>query len=92
MNPRSLQGRKELLYAADMPLGCCPDEVVVGNAQPVPQPAKLARNGRRELLRRAPGQFGRALDLLPMLVGAGEEPRFDPQRAFAPRNGVAHDG
>ena len=68
------------------------DEIVVGEAQPVPQPVKLTRNGGGKLLRRAPGQRGGALDLLPVFVRAGEKPRIDAQRALAPRNGIADDG
>ena len=45
-----------------------------------------------KLLRRAAGQLGGALDLLPVLVGAGEEPGLDAQGALAPRDRVAHDG
>ena len=92
MNPRSLQGGEELLHAALVPRLGGADEVVVGEAQPVPQAAKLAGDGGGELLRRAPGQLGGALDLLPVLVGAGKEPGIDAQGALAPRNGVAHDG
>ena len=68
------------------------DEVVVGEAEPVPQPAELAGDGGRKLLRRAASLLGGALDLLPVLVGAGQKPGFDAQRALAPRDGVAHDG
>ena len=50
------QRGKQLLHAALVPLFRGADEVVVGQPQPVPQPAKLAGNLRRKLLRRASGQ------------------------------------
>ncbi len=43
-------------------------------------------------VRRAPGQLRGALDLLPVLVGAGQEPRVDAERSLAARDRVAHDG
>ena len=58
----------------------------------VPQLAKLGGNLVDELLGRAAGSVGRALDLLPVLVGAGEEPGVHAHHALAARDGIAHDG
>ena len=44
-----------------------------------------------ELLRSFAGGLRRALDLLPVLVGAGEEPGVHAHHALAAGDGVAHD-
>ena len=86
------QRGEQLLHAALVALLRGADEVVVAQPQPVPQPAELGGDRGGKLHRRAPGQFGGALDLLPVLVGPGQEPCVDAQRPLAPRDGVAHDG
>src|ERR1022692_2048131 len=45
----------------------------------------------RVLLRRFASSLRRTLNLLTMLVGAGEEERVGAQQALPPRNGVAGD-
>ena len=92
MKPRSRSVGKQLLHAALVALFGGADEVVVGEPELVPQAAELAGDGGGELRRRAAGLLGGALDLLAVLVGAGEEPGVDAQRPFAPRDGVADDG
>ena len=69
------QRGEEVLHAALVPLFRGADEIVVGQPQPVPQPAKLGGDRGGKLLRRAPGQLRGALDLLPVLVGARSETR-----------------
>ena len=92
MYPRCLQQLEHLLRAAFVLLAGGADEFVVGNPKPVPQGAELARNFVGELLRRLAGGGGRALDLLAVLVGAGEEERVATQRPLTARNGVADHG
>ena len=89
--PPLAQRGKQMLHPALVSLLGRPDKVVVGQSQPVPQPAKLARNRRRKLHRRPPRLRRGPLDLLPMLVRAGQKPCLDAQCPLPPRNGVAHD-
>ena len=86
------QGGEELLHAALVAVFRGADEVVVGDAEAMPEAAELGGDGGGKLGRRAPRQLGRALDLLSMLVCTGQEPGIDAQRPLAPRNGVADDG
>ena len=87
-----LQSGEHGLHAAHVPGLGGADEVVVGDLHAVPQTAELARDLVDKLLRRAAGGGGRALDLLPVLVGAGEEPGVHAHHALAPGDGIAHHG
>src|SRR5215472_18974336 len=68
------------------------DEIVIGKSHPVPQSAELCRNLVGQLLRRLARGLRRPLDLLPMLVGAGQEIGVYAQHALAPRHRIASDG
>ena len=67
------------------------DEVVVRDSHPLPELAEFRRNLIGVLLRRFAGGLRRALDLLTVLVGAGQEERVSAQQSLAPRNRVAGD-
>src|SRR5690242_6213464 len=54
-------------------LGCA-DEVVVADIQKASHVAERAGDLIGKLLRREPARLSRALDLLPVLVGAGQKP------------------
>ena len=86
------QGGEELLHAALVARLGGADEVVVGEAEASHSARNSPAMAVAKLLRRAAGQLGGALDLLPVFVGAGEEPGIDAERPLAPRDGVAHDG
>ncbi len=68
------------------------DVVVVGQAHPVPQAAELGRNAIGKCLRFFTRKRRGPLDLLPMLVGSGQEPDVLPLRAAAACDGVGHHG
>src|SRR6266498_2000289 len=74
-----------------MAVGGGADVVVVGDAHPVPQAAEFCGNFVGELLRGFTRGFGGALDLLSVLVGAGEEPSVKSHGALATCNRVARD-
>src|ERR671936_92151 len=65
------------------------DEVVILNSHAVPKSAIGGCDLVHELFRRQSGGRGGALDLLPVLVGAGEEQGFNSQRAMPACDGVA---
>ena len=68
------------------------DELVVGDAEAIPEGAEFAADFVGELLRRFAGGGGGALDLLAMLVGSGEEERVMSQHALAAGYGVTDNG
>ena len=68
------------------------NEVVVGEAHPIPQGAKFCRNFVSKLLRGLAGSSGGALDFLPVFIRARQEIRVIPEHAMAARNGVAGNG
>ena len=68
------------------------DEVVVGEAEPIPEGTEFGSDFVGEKLWREPGEFGGSLDLLAMLVGSGEEPGIDAHGTLAACDCVAHDG
>ena len=87
-----LQAAEHPLHAAGVALFGGADKIVVGDAHGIPQRAILARDPRGELLRRNPRRRRRTLDLLSMLVGAGEKQRVLAQHAVVARHRVAGDG
>ena len=72
----------QLMHAALVALFRGADEVVVGEAHAVPQAAKLRRNLVGKLLRAGAGLCSRALDLLAVFVGPGQEPHVLTERAL----------
>ena len=69
------------------------DEVVVGALQPLrPSSRSAARCGRASCARRQPLKRRGLLDLLPVLVGAGEEEHVVAVEPLEARNGVGRDG
>src|SRR5208283_5127674 len=64
---------EEMLYAFLVPVFRGADEVVVRNPHPVPEFSELGRNFIRILLRSFACGLRGALDLLTMLVGAGQK-------------------
>ena len=54
--------------------------------------AELRRNFVGQLLRSLARRLRRALNLLPVLVGAGEKVSVNAQHALPPRHGVAGNG
>ena len=82
----------QLLHAMYVAIGRGADVVVVGNAHPVPQASEFRRDFVGELLRRAARGFGGALNLLSVLIGAGEEPRIEAHCSLTPGDRVARDG
>ena len=68
------------------------DEVVVGESEAIPLGSKFGGNLVGKVLRRAASQPGGALDFLPVLVGAGQEPGIYAQGSLAASDCVAHDG
>ena len=68
------------------------DVVVVGDAHAVPEGAELGGDLVGELLRRDAGGGGGALDLLAVLVGAGEEVGVVAEEAVAAGDDVGDDG
>jgi len=83
-----LQQREELRDSALVARLGGADKVVVGEAHAVPQSAELRRDLIGKLLRAAIRLLGRALNLLPVLVGSGEEKSILAQAAFAPRDHI----
>ncbi len=75
-----------------MPVGGGADEVVVGQSHPVPERAELGGDFIGELLRSLSRGLRGALDLLSVLVGAGEKVGVKAHQALAPGNGVAGNG
>ena len=67
------------------------DEVVVGQPHPVPQRAELGGNFVGQLLRSFSRGLRRALNLLSVFVGAGEEVSIEAQHALPARNGVTRN-
>ena len=80
------------LHALLVPVGGGADEVVVGQAHPVPERAELGGDFIGELLRSLSRGLRGALDLLSVLVGAGEKVSVEAHHALAPGNGVAGNG
>ena len=68
------------------------DVVVVGEAHAVPQRAELRGDLVGELLRWDASGGGGALDLLAVLVGAGEEEGVVAEQAVTAREHVGNDG
>ena len=71
---------------------CGADEVGVGDAHAAPEVAEGLRDLVGELLRGDAGGDGGALDLLPVLVGAGEEEDVLAEEAVAAGEDVGDDG
>ena len=68
------------------------DVVVVGDAHALPEVFERLRDLVGELLGRDAGGGGGALDLLAVLVGAGEEEGVVAEQAVAAREDVRDDG
>ena len=68
------------------------DVVVVGDAHALPERLELGGDLVGELLRRDAGGGGAALDLLAVLVGAGEEEGVVAEEAVAAGDDVGGDG
>ena len=68
------------------------DVVVVGDAHAVPEVAEAGGDLVGELLRGDAGGGGGALDLLAVLVGAGEEEGVVAEQAVAAGDDVGRDG
>ena len=81
----------ESLHSLFVALGRSTDEIVIGEAQAVPQRTKFGGNVRRELLRRLACGLGCALDLLPVLVSASKKICVVAHHALPPRDRVACD-
>ena len=77
------------LHALLVFVGRGANEVVVGQAHPVPESAEFGGDFVGELLRSFSRSLRRALDLLSVFVGAGEEVSVKAHQALAPCNGVA---
>ena len=72
-----------------MPVRSGADVIIVGQAHSIPEGAEFRRDFIGELLRSLARSLGCALDLLPMFVGAGQEPRVVAQHAVAAGDRVA---
>ena len=83
---------EEVLDAALVAVFGGADEVVVGEAQRSQRPRNSAEMAVANSCGVQPGELGGALDLLAVLVGAGEEPRVDAKGSLAARDGIADDG
>src|SRR5208283_1710450 len=88
--PALLQAREHGLHPSHVPRFGSANEVIVGDFHAVPQRTKLTGDPVHELAWRTAGSCGRALDLLPVLVGASEEPGVHAHHALAACNGVAY--
>ena len=84
--------RRELLGALLVAGFGGADVVVVGDAHAVPEVAELDGDLVGELLRGDSGCGGGALDLLAVLVGAGEEEGVVAEQAVAAGDDVGRDG
>ena len=84
--------REELLDASLVAGLGGADVVVVGDAHALPEGAELGGDLVGELLRRDAGGCGGALDLLAVLVGAGEERGVVAEEAVAAGDDVGGDG
>ena len=87
-----LEGLEEVLDALLVTEFGGADEVVVGDAHAVPQGVERGGDPVGELLRGDAGGVGGALDLLAVLVGAGEEEGVVAEQAMAPGEDVRDDG
>ena len=67
------------------------DVGVVRHAHPLPEVFERLRHAVGELLRRDACGSGAALDLLAVLVGAGEEEGVVAQQAVTPRQNIGDD-
>src|ERR1700678_3804681 len=70
----------------------CANKFVVGQPELIPQTTEFGRDGGGKFRRGPSSQRGRPLDLLPVLVRAGQKPGINAQRPLPSRNGVAHNG
>src|SRR5205085_2581952 len=68
-----------------------PDELVIADAHALPKLPELACDLIHKLLRGLARGCGRALDLLPVLVGAGKEIRVVTEHPVIARHDVTHD-
>src|SRR5581483_10191962 len=82
----------QCLHAALVSVRGSADEIVIGQAHTIPQRAEFAGNFVGELLRRLTGGLRGALDLLPVLIRAGQEIRIGTEHALASRNRVTRNG
>src|SRR5580658_3668402 len=80
------------LHPLFVPLGGGADEIVVGQTHMIPEGTEFRGDLIGELLRRLARSLGGALDLLTVLVGAGQEPGVISQHAVPPRDRVAGNG
>ena len=81
-----------MLHAALVALVGGADVVVVGDAHALPEVLEGGGDLVGELLRRDSGGGGGALDLLAVLVGAGQEEGVVAQQAVAAGDDVGRDG
>src|SRR5271165_3571581 len=72
-----------------MPLGGGANEIVVRQTHAIPERAEFRGDFIRELLWRFARSLRGALDLLTVLVGAGQEPCVMAQHAVPPRDRIA---
>ena len=67
------------------------DEIVVGDAQALPQLLEADDGGVGLFLRRVAGLLRGLLHLLSVLIGAGQEPRIMPHQPVIPRQHIRED-
>ena len=83
---------EQFLHALGVALFGGADEVVVGNAHPLPKIAKLGGDFVGILQRSFAGRLRGTLDFLAVLVGAGEKECVRAEYALSAGNRVSRDG
>ena len=83
---------EDFLDALDMAFLGGADEVVIGDLHGRPQILDACDDFVDILLRRDAGLFRLLLDLLAVLIGAGQKSHIVPQRTLEPGHRVRHDG
>src|SRR5262249_31771765 len=86
------QGLQDLLHHRLVARLGGPDEVVIGDAEPPPRFPEGGRDLVGVGLRRHPGLGSGGGDVVPVLVGAGEEPHAVATQPVIARHGVGDDG